>query len=68
MDQTHKLMVKAGVAVNGWKGKKSASVSRLSTPGRLGSADMIELQKLGIEVHTVNGQNDTFQSVSHSFY
>jgi hypothetical protein len=30
MDQTHKLMVKAGVAVNGWKGKKSASVSRLN--------------------------------------
>jgi hypothetical protein len=30
MDQTHKLLAKAGVAVNGWKGKKSASVSRIT--------------------------------------
>lgn len=28
MDQTYKSMIKAGVAVNGWKGKKSGSVSR----------------------------------------
>lgn len=27
MDQTYKLMIKAGVQVNGWKGKKSGSVS-----------------------------------------
>jgi len=30
MDQTHKLLAKAGVAVNGWKGKKSASVSGIA--------------------------------------
>ena len=64
MDGAHKSLVKGGVSVGGWKGKKTGVSG--STSSQM-SADRMELERdvLGLSSVQDDGQDDEWQGVSH---